>query len=125
MEKMTIYQLERAMRDMARNDYAPLEAKMQTIIMGFESFMPQIGCGTDSIESYAGEGGEPVTVTYRVDSNGDACDLRVFGDQGEITKYLHCNDMSRIEDECDLAINDALIERRNESKIDAYLANQE
>lgn len=122
--KTTIYQLERAMRDMARND-APLEAKMQTIIMGFESFMPQIGCGTDSIESYAGEGGEPVTVTYRVDSDGDACDLRVFGDQSEITKYLDCHVMSRLEEECNAASRAALQEELDQCAIDNYEADQE
>ena len=116
----TIQQLESAMRLMARNDYAPLEAKMQTITVGFESFMPRTGFGTYSIESTVGEGDEPVTVTYRVDSDGDACDLQVFGDHGEITKYLHGNALSRMEEECNMASRTALQEELDQCAIDNY-----
>jgi len=116
----TIYQLECAMRAMARNDYAPLEAKMQTITVGFESFMPQTCSSTHLITSYVGEGDAKVTVTYCVDSDGDACELKVFGDHGEITKYIDGNALSRMEEECNMASRAALQEELDQCAIDNY-----
>ena len=97
--------------------------KINALQCAFAQFSAPAGSFT--IMSTAGEADAKVEVSYEVDSDGDVCNVKVWGTQGEVTDYLSGNDLSRIEEECNLASNDALIERRNESKIDAYLANQE
>lgn len=123
MKTPNIYNLQATVESVVCDANATILEKMRALQAAFEPFSAPSGAFT--INSTAGEGDTPVEVSYEVDSDGDVCNVQVWGTQGEVTDYLRGNDLSRIEEECNLASNDALIERRNESKIDAYLANQE
>lgn len=113
------------MCELARNPHLSLASRIKYIQDAFAAFMPQPGFGTYSLTSYAGEGDDQVQVTYEIDSDGDVCELKVFSDQGEITKHLHGNTLSRIEDECSAASIAELANERDEARISRYEANQE
>ena len=121
----TIYQLESAMCELARNPHLSVESRIKYIQDAFAAFMPQPGYGTYSLTSYAGEGDDPVQVTYEIDSDGDVCELQVFSDQGEITKHLHGNTLSRMEEECNAASIAELANERDEARISRYEASRE
>lgn len=123
MKTPNIYNLQAMAEAVACGVTETVWEKINALQCAFSQFSAPAGAFT--IMSTAGEAAAKVEVSYEVDSDGDVCNVKVWGAQGEVTDYLSGNDLSRIEEECNLASHDALIERRHESRIDAYLANQE
>lgn len=72
-----------------------------------------------------GEGSEVVQCWFDVSSDGDIESLRVFGDVGEVTNYLHLTQIEELEYECsDAYLRDAK-ERNDDAMVDRYLSAQD
>jgi hypothetical protein len=102
-----------------------MNAMHQIFQQALAPFAPKPAMGNWMHVAIIGEGNETVNCHFDMSEDGDIENLRVFGDVGEVTKYLHFTQIEELECECYDSYLIQVKEHNDDLKISRHLASRD